>query len=99
MNTISEKNFQLVVKYGPYVLGVCLLLNIWLVLRYREVYRDAVKAEVQLEYTMTGQRMLEGLLQDFSTHANSDPHIAQILREAQSPNAAAGAAAGQPVQH
>ncbi len=99
MNTISEKNFQLVVKFGPFVLGVCLLLNIWLVLRYREVYRDSIKAELQLQQGVMAEKALEGVVQDFSARANSDPHIAEILREAQSMNAANGAAAGQRIQY
>ena len=54
MNNLSEKNFQMVVTYGPIVLGLCLLLNIWAVMRYREVYRDAIKSEVQLQQLVAG---------------------------------------------
>jgi hypothetical protein len=59
-------------------------------MRYREVYRDAIGAEVQLQRMMAGDRILQGLLQDFSTRGTSDPHIAQILKEAQPANPAAG---------
>ncbi|HXA81064.1 MAG TPA: hypothetical protein VNV14_07325 [Opitutaceae bacterium] len=80
---MNEKNFQMVVKFGPIVLGLCLLLNIWGVMRYREVYRDAIKAEVQLQQVEAGGQIVQAVLQEFSAHANSDPHIAEIFRQAQ----------------
>jgi len=80
---MNEKNFQMVVKFGPIVLGLCLLLNIWGVLRYREVYRDAVKAEVLLQQAEAGQQAAQGVLQEFAARSNSDPHIAEIFRQAQ----------------
>jgi hypothetical protein len=80
---VNDKNFQVVVKYGPIALGLCLLLNIWGVMRYREVYRDAVKAEVQLQQAEAGQQATQGVLQDFAARANSDPHIAEIFKQAQ----------------
>ena len=83
MNSLSEKNFQVVVKFGPIVLGLCLLLNIWAVMRYREVYRDAVKSEVQLQQLAAGEQIAQVVLQEFATRANSDPHIAEIFRQAQ----------------
>jgi hypothetical protein len=83
MNYLSEKNFQMVVKYGPIVLGLCLLLNIWSVMRYREVYRDSVKSEVQAQQLALGEQIAQAVLQEFSTRANSDPHIAEIFRQAQ----------------
>jgi hypothetical protein len=83
MNSMSEKNFQAVVKYGPMVLGLCLLLNIWAVMRYREVYRDSIKSEVQVQQLAVGEQVAQAVLQEFSTRANSDPHIAEIFRQAQ----------------
>ena len=80
---MNEKNFQLVVKYGPIILGGCLLLNVWVVLRYREIYRDATKAEVQLQMTAAQEQALQGTLQDFAARANNDARIAEIFRQAQ----------------
>lgn len=80
---MSEKNFQLVIKYGPIVLGLSLLLNIWAVMRYREVYRDAIKSEVQLQQLAAGEQVAQAVLQEFATRANSDPHIAEIFRQVQ----------------
>ena len=80
---VNEKNFQMVVKFGPIVLGLCLLLNIWGVMRYREIYRDAVNAEVQLQQAEIKQQLAQAVLQDFAAHANSDAHIAEIFKQAQ----------------
>ena len=85
MNYMSEKNFQMVVKYGPIVLGLCLLLNIWSVMRYREVYRDSVKSEVQVQQLAMGEQIAQAVLQDFAARANSDAHIAEIFKQAQAP--------------
>jgi hypothetical protein len=83
MRNLSEKNFQVVVTFGPIVLGLCLLINIWSVMRYREVYRDAIKSEVQLQQLALGEQVAQGVLQEFAARANSDPHIAEIFRQAQ----------------
>ena len=99
MNNLSEKNFQAVVRYGPIALGLCLLLNVWAVLRYREIYRDAIKAEVQLQQASVGEQLGQSVLQEFAARANSDPHIAEIFREAQALGAAPSATAGQRNQH
>ena len=96
---MNEKTFQVVVKYGTIVLGLCLLLNLWSVMRYREVYRDAVSAEVQLQQVETGGQIGQAVLQEFAAHANSDPHIAEILRQAQTLGAAPAASTGQRSQH
>jgi len=96
---MNEKTFQAVVRYGPIALGLCLLLNVWAVLRYREIYRDAIKAEVQLQQVAAGEQLAQGVLQEFATHANSDPHIADIFRQAQAPGGAPIIGTGQRNQH
>jgi hypothetical protein len=83
MNYMSEKTFQMVVKYGPIVLGLCLLLNVWSVMRYREVYRDSIKSEVQVQQLAVGEQVAQAVLQEFAARANSDPHIAEIFKQAQ----------------
>jgi hypothetical protein len=83
MTNMSEKNFQAVVKYGPIALGLCVLINVWAVLRYREVYRDAIKAEVQLQQAAAGEQIAQGVLQEFAAHVNTDPHIAEIFKQGQ----------------
>jgi hypothetical protein len=81
MINMDEKNFQMVAKYGPIALGICLLINVWTVLRYREVYRDAIKSEVQLQQMATGEQIAESVVQEFSARANTDPHIAEIFKQ------------------
>jgi hypothetical protein len=83
MTNMSEKNFQMVVKYGPIALGLCVLINIWTVMRYREVYRDAIKSEVQLQQLANEEQVVQGVVQEFAARSNSDPHIAEIFKQAQ----------------
>ena len=92
---MNEKTFQMIVKYGPIALGLCLLLNIWTVMRYREIDRDAIKAEVQLQQLQVAQ----AVLQEFAAHAGSDPHIAEIFRQAQAPGSMNGLPTEQRTQH
>jgi hypothetical protein len=80
---MNEKTFQMAVKYGPIALGLCLLLNIWGVMRYCEHYRDAVKAEVKLQQVEAGGQIAQAVLQEFAARANSDPHIAEVFKQAQ----------------
>ena len=96
---MNEKTFQAVVRFGPIALGVCLLLNVWAVLRYREIYRDAVKTEVQLQQMSVGEQLGQSVLQEFAAHANSDPHLAEIFRQAQAAGAASSVGTGQRQQH
>ena len=85
---MTEKNFQATVQYGGIVLAISVVFNIWVVMRYREVYRDAARADAQLEQMMVRTQAIQGLVQDFAARANNDPQIAQIFRQAQA-NAAA----------
>ena len=96
---MNEKTFQAVVRYGPIALGLCLLLNVWAVLRYREIYRDSIQAEVQLQQVAAGEQIAQGVLQDFAARANSDPHIAEIFRQAQAPVGVNSLTTGQRNQH
>ena len=93
-----ERNFQTAVQYGSIVLGISLVFNIYVVMRYVEVYRDAVRADAQYQQLVIRQQALQGLLQDFAVRANNDPQLAQIFRQAQSANSAAAAAARNPKQ-
>ena len=96
---MNEKTFQAVVRFGPIALGLCLLFNVWAVLRYREIYRDAVKTEVQLQQMSVGEQLGQSVLQEFAAHANSDPHLAEIFRQAQAASAASSVGTGQRQQH
>ncbi|HUI07068.1 MAG TPA: hypothetical protein VL486_08680 [Verrucomicrobiae bacterium] len=90
---MNEKTFQAVVKYGSVVLAVCLILNIWVVMRHVEVYRDATRADAQFQQLAVQQQVFQSLLQDFAARATTDPQIAEIFKQAQAmANVPAGAA-------
>ena len=89
---MTERNFQTAVQYGSIVLGISVVFNIYVVMRYVEVYRDAVRADAQYQQTVLRQQALQGPLQDFAARANNDPQLAQIFRKAQTANPAAAAA-------
>jgi hypothetical protein len=80
---VTENNFQTVVKCGSVVLGICVVLNIWVVMRNVEVYRDATRADAKFQQLALREQVLRGVLQDFAARANSDPQIAEIFRRAQ----------------
>lgn len=95
---MTERNFQTAIQYGSIVLGISVVFNIYLVMRYVEVYRDAVRADAQFQQMVIREQALQGLLQDFAVRANNDPQIAQIFRQAQAANSAAAAAPRNPKQ-
>ena len=80
---MNENTFQAVVKYGSVVLAVCLILNVWVVMRHVEVYRDATRMDAQFQQLLAQQQVFQGLLQEFATRASSDPQIAEIFKQAQ----------------
>ena len=88
---MTEKTFQLTVRYGSIALGICLIFNIWVVMRHIEVYRDATRAEAQAEQMALRGQILQAVVQDFAARANSDPHIAEIFKRAQQTGALSAA--------
>jgi hypothetical protein len=95
---VTEKNFQAAVQYGSIVLGISVIFNIYVVMHYVEVYRDATRADAQVQQMALREQAIQGLLQDFAARANTDPQIAQIFKQAQANNAAAAAAAHNAMQ-
>lgn len=96
---MTEKNFQTTIQYGSIVLAISVIFNIYMVMHYREVYRDAARADAQVEQLVTHWQRVQALLQDFGARINTDPQIAQLFKQAQAQAAAASAAsrnAGQP---
>jgi len=86
---MTERNFQTAVQYGSIVLGISVVFNIYVVMRYVEVYREAVRADAQLQQMVLREQAIQGVLQDFAARANNDPQIAQIFRQPQTVNSAA----------
>ena len=81
--TITENKFQNVVKYGGIVLGLMAILNVFLVLRYREAYRDRGDAERQFQQAAVQEQTYEGVLQAMLQLAPKDPQVAELLRKYQ----------------
>lgn len=94
---MTEKNFQTAIQYGSIVLGISVIFNIYVVMHYVEVYRDAVRADTLVQQMVLRDQAIRGLLQEFNARANADPQIAQIFRQAQAATASA-AASVNPVQ-
>jgi hypothetical protein len=94
---VTENNFQAAVKYGSVALGISVILNIWVVMRNVEVYRDAARAEAQFQRLVSQEQILQGVLQDFAARSQSDPQIAEIFRRAQAVGSS-GAAPRNPNQ-
>jgi hypothetical protein len=93
---LTEANFQVAVKIGGLILALSAVGNLYLLLRYREVYRDASRAElVVLQQGATlGLQMqtLEAIIREFASRAQTDPGIADIFKHYQPTNAAKPAA-------
>jgi hypothetical protein len=95
-DAMNEKTFQAVIKYGSVVLAICLILNIWVMMRHVEVYRDATRLVAQFQQLLNQQQVFQGLLQEFAVRASNDPQIAEIFKQAQSMGG--GATGAPPVQ-
>ena len=80
---ITEKTFQSAARYGGIVLGIAAILNLYLILRYREVYRNRAIAEMQFQRTVLQQQAFEGALQAVLQLAPKDPQVVEILRKYQ----------------
>jgi hypothetical protein len=101
MPSVKDRSaiINLAIKYGSILLFVCALVNVYLVMRYRELYTKAGEAEQVAQRYLLQQRAVEGVLRDFSARAANDATIMQILRRAQEASNAArqqqsGASAG-----
>lgn len=84
MPCVTEQRFQQTVKWGGLALAVAAVANLYFVLRYREVYRDATRVEQaypqQLASLNLQQQALEGAIREFASKAGSDPRVIEILR-------------------
>lgn len=80
---MTEKTFQAVVRYGGIALAIAAILNIWVVMRHVEVYRDAARAEAQVQQLALREQAMQAVAQEFATRANNDPQIAGIFKRVQ----------------
>ena len=49
---MTERNFQTAVQYGSIVLGISVVFNIYVVMRYVELYRDALRSDARYQQTV-----------------------------------------------
>jgi hypothetical protein len=92
--TITEKNIQTIVNFGGAALALSVVLNIYFVMRNREVYRDQLQSEIRFQQLMVQEQALENVTREFVARAGSDPKLAEILQRYQ----IIGAAHQQPAQ-
>jgi len=83
MMQLNESNFQMAVKFGAVALAISVLANIYLVMRYREVYRDLVRGEQQFQQLLLQQQSIEGVLREFLPRAATDVKVAEIFQRHQ----------------
>jgi hypothetical protein len=93
---MTDQRFQDIVRYGGIALVVCVVLNIWVVMRHFEVYRDAVRVDRQAQEMMLREQILQGVVKDFAARANSDPQIGEIFKKAEAASAPSETGAGLP---
>ena len=88
---ITDASFQSAVKLGAILLVVSAVANIYLLLRYREIYRDASRIEVaaqkQTAVLVLRTQVLESLIREFVSRSANDPGISGIFQRYQSTNA------------
>jgi hypothetical protein len=80
---MTEKTFQAVVRHGSVVLAIGAILNIWVVMRHVEVYRNAARADAQFQQLTLREQAMQGIAQEFAARANNDPQIAAIFKRVQ----------------
>ena len=77
---MTEKTFQAVVTYGSTALVISAILNIWVVMRHVEVYRNAARAEATVTQLALREQALQAVAQEFAARANNDPQISAIFK-------------------
>ncbi len=72
------------VKLGALLLMLSTLGNVYLLLRHREVYRDASRREVEAQQQAVvltlQQQAFDGVLREFAARAPSEAGIAEIFQ-------------------
>lgn len=81
---MTDSRFQMVVKYGGVALLISGVLNIWVVMRNVEVYRDAARVDAQFQQLASQHQAMQGVVQEFAQRAATDAGVAEVLARAQS---------------
>ena len=80
---LTDANFQRAIKVGGLVLALCVFGNLYFLLRYREVYRDATQADAAVQQLVPREQILENVIREFAGRAASDPGVAGIFKRHQ----------------
>jgi uncharacterized sodium:solute symporter family permease YidK len=80
---MTDKTFQAAIRYGSIVLALGAVLNIWVVMRHVEVYRDTARAEAQVQQLVLREQAMQAVAQEFAVRVNNDPQIAGIFKRVQ----------------
>jgi hypothetical protein len=88
---LNDASFQTIVKVGGFILAVSVVANVYILLRHREVYRDASRVEVAVQQQGAVLNFqlatLEAIIREFGNRASNDPGIAAIFQHYQATNA------------
>lgn len=68
-----------VLRYAPVALLLCVLLNIYLVMRHFELSRSHARLEERFQNMDAQRRAYEGVLREFLARSSSDAVIQQIF--------------------
>ncbi len=97
---ITESTFQKLVQIGAWLLVISTVGNVYLLLRHRELYRDASRAEVTVQQKLGGlalqQMALEGVIRDFAARRATDTGVAEIFQRWERPATNATPTGAQP---
>ena len=94
-NDAGDTPLQIAVKYGGILLAISVIGSLYLVLRFREVYRSRVQVDLRVQQLVVRQQALEGLLREFIPRAANDHKVAEILQRYQIIGGAPPAATNQ----
>ena len=90
---LTDANFQSIVKVGGFILALSAVANVYILLRHREVFRDAARVEVAAQQQATvlsfQLQTLEAIIREFGNRATNDPGIAAIFQHYQATNTVA----------
>jgi hypothetical protein len=90
---LTDASFQSIVKVGGLVLAVSAVANVYILLRHREVYRDASRVELvaqQQGAVLSIQlQTLEAVIREFGSRSTTDPGIAAVFQRYQVTNTVA----------
>lgn len=92
----KDKFINLALRYGGIVVLLAALIDVYSVMRYRELFSKSLKSREAASQAEMDTRKLQALLQEFAQRAASDTTIMQILQRAQQRTAASATVPAAP---